>query len=38
MTKQEMSNRYYLHPNEHHSGAADFSFFENDIYCSYVMR
>ncbi len=38
MTKQEMRSKYYLHSNEYHSGAVDFSFFDDDIFSSLVMR
>ena len=38
MTKQEMRSKYNLHSNEYHSGAVSFSFFDNDIFRSLVMR
>ena len=38
MQLQEIRRNYNLHSNEYHSGAVGFSFFENDIFSSLVMR
>ena len=38
MQPQEMRNNYNLLSNEYHSGAVGFSFFEENINSSLVMR